>query len=131
MFDRDWLYDIPISRKAYFEEVDVMWAPKFSRAWKLQMENFLWYDADCKHVIERVKEEFDRVWRVMSIKNRRRPRRLRRIGNAAKRKEAFFKIVYKRLKPIYESTFRVHCEVYQMFSGQWNNPYLGPAHFYQ
>lgn len=121
----EWLFDLPISKRAFFALVRDNWAPRGTRAYKLQLENYLWWEDDVRHVMDKTYEEFTRRWRIMSIRNRRRPRGLRRIGNGAKRKEAFFKMLYKRLKPIFESTVRVHREVYELFLGQWNNPYLG------
>ncbi|KAH7814796.1 uncharacterized protein MONOS_18414 [Monocercomonoides exilis] len=76
----DWLGDIPLSRKAFIEDVDVMWAPRWTRAWKMQMENIDWYMERCNEVVAKCLEEFNVLWRILTIRNRKRPRALRRVA---------------------------------------------------
>ncbi|KAH7817464.1 uncharacterized protein MONOS_16681 [Monocercomonoides exilis] len=52
-----WLGDIPVTKEAVIEELDVMWAPRWTRAWELQMENVDWYIGRALHVVAKAREE--------------------------------------------------------------------------
>ncbi|KAH7817480.1 uncharacterized protein MONOS_18112 [Monocercomonoides exilis] len=90
--DEMWFIDVPVTLEAFEEDVSENWAPRWTRAWGLQMKNAMEYLDLLQRVSDKAWEKFAKLHDWMVFKNRRRPRGLRKQGSKDRQLVAWRKL---------------------------------------